>query len=322
MLDTGAINDTRACTRPSAAGGRIRRLAAAVFSHHHVDHIFGVAPFEEEADEKRWPRPLVYGHARPRRRTSTATRRRWAGTAPSTSASSPSRSSAFAGPPSTATRTWRTSDRMTFRGGGLTLRAAPRARRDGRRDVDVDPGAEDLSRPATCSSGRRRTPATRRRCSAMRRVGGGAARDGRPRRGDDAARPRHADLRRGPHRAGAHRHRRPAGVARVAGAGADEHRARRSTACCTKCEMPERLLRQALPAADLRPPAVHPAEHLAAVRRLVRRRARQPAAGAARRAGARVGRPGRRLDAVLERAPKLRARGQPAARRATSSSSR
>src|SRR4029078_533375 len=38
-------------------------LAAAVFSHHHVDHIFGVGPFEHEAAEKRWARPLVYGHA-------------------------------------------------------------------------------------------------------------------------------------------------------------------------------------------------------------------------------------------------------------------
>ena len=59
-------------------------------------------------------------------------------------------------------------------------------------------------------------------------------------------------------------------------------------------KMPEHLLAQAVPAARVRPPAVHPAQHLAAVRRLVRRRARQPAAGAASRAGARVGVAGRR----------------------------
>ncbi len=62
MLDTGAINDTRALHeevrkwRPEAA------LRAAVFSHHHVDHIFGVGPFESDAREKGWARPLVYGH--------------------------------------------------------------------------------------------------------------------------------------------------------------------------------------------------------------------------------------------------------------------
>ena len=62
MLDTGAVNDTRPLY------GEVRRwrpeapLRAAVFSHHHVDHIFGVGPFEQEAAERRWPRPLVYGH--------------------------------------------------------------------------------------------------------------------------------------------------------------------------------------------------------------------------------------------------------------------
>jgi alkyl sulfatase BDS1-like metallo-beta-lactamase superfamily hydrolase len=62
MLDTGAVNDTRQLYdevrkwRPDAP------LRAAVFSHHHVDHIFGVGPFEAEAREKRWARPFVYGH--------------------------------------------------------------------------------------------------------------------------------------------------------------------------------------------------------------------------------------------------------------------
>ena len=62
MLDTGAVNDTRQLYdevrkwRPDAP------LRAAVFSHHHVDHIFGVGPFEAEAREKRWAQPLVYGH--------------------------------------------------------------------------------------------------------------------------------------------------------------------------------------------------------------------------------------------------------------------
>jgi alkyl sulfatase BDS1-like metallo-beta-lactamase superfamily hydrolase len=62
MLDTGAINDAKPLHdevrrwRPNAP------LAAAIFSHHHVDHIFGVRPFDEEAPERRWPRPVVYAH--------------------------------------------------------------------------------------------------------------------------------------------------------------------------------------------------------------------------------------------------------------------
>jgi alkyl sulfatase BDS1-like metallo-beta-lactamase superfamily hydrolase len=63
MLDTGAFTDTKALHEAVRKWRSQTPLAAAVFSHHHVDHIFGVAPFEHEADEKRWPRPLVYGHA-------------------------------------------------------------------------------------------------------------------------------------------------------------------------------------------------------------------------------------------------------------------
>ncbi len=37
-------------------------LAAAVFSHHHVDHVFAVDRFDTEAAAKGWPRPVVYAH--------------------------------------------------------------------------------------------------------------------------------------------------------------------------------------------------------------------------------------------------------------------
>lgn len=62
MLDTGARSDTDALY----AGVRRWRpelpLRAAVFLHHHADHVFGVAPFDREANERGWPGPTVYGY--------------------------------------------------------------------------------------------------------------------------------------------------------------------------------------------------------------------------------------------------------------------
>lgn len=62
MLDTGAINDTRMLHEEVRKWRPDAPLRAAVFSHHHVDHIFGLGPFEQEAQEKGWARPLAYGH--------------------------------------------------------------------------------------------------------------------------------------------------------------------------------------------------------------------------------------------------------------------
>ncbi len=62
MLDTGGSFDSDHVYeqvrgwRPSAP------LQAAVYSHHHIDHIFGTARFEAEATERGWPQPTVYGH--------------------------------------------------------------------------------------------------------------------------------------------------------------------------------------------------------------------------------------------------------------------
>lgn len=63
MLDTGAVNDTRRLHEAVRRWRPEAPLRGAVFSHHHVDHIFGVGPFEAEADAMGWPPPLVYAHA-------------------------------------------------------------------------------------------------------------------------------------------------------------------------------------------------------------------------------------------------------------------
>jgi alkyl sulfatase BDS1-like metallo-beta-lactamase superfamily hydrolase len=39
-----------------------QRLNTAVYSHGHIDHVFGVPVFEAEADEKGWPTPKVIAH--------------------------------------------------------------------------------------------------------------------------------------------------------------------------------------------------------------------------------------------------------------------
>ena len=62
MLDTGSaldsdhVYDEVRRWRPTAP------LHAAVFSHHHIDHVFGTRRFEAEAADRGWPAPTVYGH--------------------------------------------------------------------------------------------------------------------------------------------------------------------------------------------------------------------------------------------------------------------
>lgn len=62
MLDTGTFVESEGIRAAVRAWRPEPRLAAAIFSHHHVDHVFGVGPFEEEAKERGRPRPVVYAH--------------------------------------------------------------------------------------------------------------------------------------------------------------------------------------------------------------------------------------------------------------------
>ncbi len=63
MLDTGAVNDTRLLHEAVRRWRPDAPLVAAVFSHHHVDHVFGLGPFERDAEERGWSAPRVYAHA-------------------------------------------------------------------------------------------------------------------------------------------------------------------------------------------------------------------------------------------------------------------
>src|SRR5207248_3168009 len=40
-----------------------RPVHTAVYSHGHIDHVFGVPLFDEEADANGWARPTVMAHA-------------------------------------------------------------------------------------------------------------------------------------------------------------------------------------------------------------------------------------------------------------------
>lgn len=62
MLDTGRPWDTEILYKQVRRWRSSARLSAAVFSHHHVDHVFGVGPFDQEAADQGVPRPRVYAH--------------------------------------------------------------------------------------------------------------------------------------------------------------------------------------------------------------------------------------------------------------------
>lgn len=62
MLDTGGVFDQQVVYDEVRRWRADLPLRAAVYSHHHVDHVFGTARFDDEAAARGWPGPTVYGH--------------------------------------------------------------------------------------------------------------------------------------------------------------------------------------------------------------------------------------------------------------------
>jgi alkyl sulfatase BDS1-like metallo-beta-lactamase superfamily hydrolase len=65
LVDTGhalAAGRIHEAIRQWAPAGKETRLNTAVFSHGHIDHVFGVGTFEEEAGSEGWPEPTVVAH--------------------------------------------------------------------------------------------------------------------------------------------------------------------------------------------------------------------------------------------------------------------
>jgi len=62
MLDAGTIIDVDDVYSSVRHWRPDTPVAACVFSHHHVDHIFAVRAFDDETSERGWPRPTVYAH--------------------------------------------------------------------------------------------------------------------------------------------------------------------------------------------------------------------------------------------------------------------
>jgi alkyl sulfatase BDS1-like metallo-beta-lactamase superfamily hydrolase len=61
LVDTGSVFVAEA-VHEVLRGWSPMRLNTAIYSHGHIDHVFGVPVWEAEAEEKGWPRPTVVAH--------------------------------------------------------------------------------------------------------------------------------------------------------------------------------------------------------------------------------------------------------------------
>lgn len=67
LVDTGSVFAARGI-HDELRRWTDQRLRTAIYSHGHIDHVFGVGPWEAEAAERGWPAPVVVAHeALPRR---------------------------------------------------------------------------------------------------------------------------------------------------------------------------------------------------------------------------------------------------------------
>lgn len=63
MVDTGSPFTARSIhDLVRGWAGDSARLNTAIFSHGHIDHVFGVGPFEEDAEKNGWVAPRVVAH--------------------------------------------------------------------------------------------------------------------------------------------------------------------------------------------------------------------------------------------------------------------
>ena len=62
MLDTGGQFDSDHLFEQVRGWRPDSPMRAAVYSHHHIDHIFGTRRFEAEAADRGWAPPTVYSH--------------------------------------------------------------------------------------------------------------------------------------------------------------------------------------------------------------------------------------------------------------------
>ncbi len=61
LVDTGSAFVATA-VHQTLRGWSDLRLDTAIYSHGHIDHVFGVPVFEQEATERGWPKPIVVAH--------------------------------------------------------------------------------------------------------------------------------------------------------------------------------------------------------------------------------------------------------------------
>ena len=63
MLDAGSVQDIQRAFLEVRNWRPKTPVVAAIFTHHHVDHIFSTELFEKESEEKGWPKLEVYAHS-------------------------------------------------------------------------------------------------------------------------------------------------------------------------------------------------------------------------------------------------------------------